>query len=99
LPEIKECDEILAFFERALKSDLLFKVDLSRKYGDFRVLLGNEITLKTELHGGGRFVFFLILLDNYFLRKFLNMEFINFRFGFPDPKYVEDLLRKARSFK
>ena len=58
MPEIKECEEILAFFERALKSDLLFKVDLSKKYGDFRVLLTNEITLKTELHNGGRFVYF-----------------------------------------
>jgi hypothetical protein len=55
LPEIKEHNEILAFYEKALKSGMLFKIELSRSFGDYRVHLNKDVLLKTSQHGGGRF--------------------------------------------
>ena len=54
LPEIPEHREILAFYERALKSGRLFKVAYSRNTDDYRVLLNQDVLLKTNQHGGGR---------------------------------------------
>lgn len=55
LPDIKEHIEILAFYEKALKTGMLFKVEWSRNFSDYRVLLNQDVLLKTKLFGGGRF--------------------------------------------
>lgn len=73
LPEIKEHLEILAFYERALKAGMLFKIDFARSHNEYRVLLNQDVILKTNLFGGGKF-------------------------GYPDPNYIENLLKMARSF-
>jgi hypothetical protein len=74
LPMVKGHIEILAFYEKAFKSGLLFKVEFNRTYGEYRVHLNKDVLLKTNQHGGGRF-------------------------GYPDPNYIDDLLKMARSFK
>lgn len=55
LPEIPEHREILAFYEKALHTGRLFKIAFSRNYDDYRVLLNQDVLLKTSQHGGGRF--------------------------------------------
>jgi hypothetical protein len=71
LPEIKEHLEILAFFKKTFKDGKMFKIELSKTHNDLRVQLSHEVTLKTNLDGGGRF-------------------------GYPDPNYIEKLLKMAR---
>jgi hypothetical protein len=71
LPEIKEHLEILAFYKKALKDGKLFKIEMNKSYNELRVHLSQEILLKTNLEGGGRF-------------------------GYPDPGYIEQLLKKAK---
>lgn len=55
LPEVAEHREILAFYEKALHTGRLFKIAFSRTHDDYRVLLNQDVLLKTSLHGGGRF--------------------------------------------
>lgn len=74
LPEIKEHIELLAFYEKALKTGLLFRVEFSRSFGDYRVHLNQDVLLKTSQNGSGRF-------------------------GYPDPNYIDDLLKMARNSK
>ena len=54
LPEVPEHREILAFYEKALHAGKLFKIAYSRSYDDYRVLLNQDVPLKTSQHGGGR---------------------------------------------
>ena len=55
MPDIKEHLEILSFYERALKCGLLFKLEWSRNHNDYRALLNQDVLLKTNQRGGGRF--------------------------------------------
>ena len=96
MPEIKECNEIVSYFERAFKSGALFKIELSRNFGDYRIFVSKDVILKSSQHGGERLIFFnsfSIILSNECY------NFNLFRFGYPDQMYIDDLLRKARSFK
>lgn len=54
LPDIREHIDILAFYQKALKQGLLFKVDWNRNFSDYRVQLNHDILLKTNLHEGGK---------------------------------------------
>jgi hypothetical protein len=54
LPEIPEHREILAFYEKALKTGRLFKIAYLRNFDDYRVVLNQDVLLKTSQHGGGR---------------------------------------------
>ncbi|CAF0942130.1 unnamed protein product [Brachionus calyciflorus] len=55
LPDVKEHMELLAFYEKALKKGILFKLEWSKKYNDYAVQLNNDVMLKTSLNGGGKF--------------------------------------------
>ncbi|RNA12072.1 E3 ubiquitin- ligase, partial [Brachionus plicatilis] len=47
LPDVKEHMEILAFYKRALKSGILFKVEWSKKVSNYVVQLNSDVMLKT----------------------------------------------------
>jgi hypothetical protein len=45
----------LSFYERALKAGRLFRLGYSKTHEDYRILLNQDVPLKTNLHGGGNF--------------------------------------------
>ena len=55
LPDVKEHMEILAYYKKALKNGLLFKLEWSPKLQNFVVQLNNNVPLKTSLNSGGKF--------------------------------------------
>lgn len=55
LPNVKEHYELLQFYEKALKSGKLFKIEWNVKFGGFSVHLNPNVSLKTKLSGGGRY--------------------------------------------
>jgi hypothetical protein len=55
LPEVKEHREILAFYEKALKTGVLFKIEWSKAHNEYRTHLNHDILLKTNYEGGGKF--------------------------------------------
>ena len=55
LPKIEGHRELLALYDRALKSGNLFKIGLNKDTNEYRVQIDSEILLKTSMHGGGRF--------------------------------------------
>jgi hypothetical protein len=54
LPEIREHKEILAFYEKALKTGILFKLEYDKISNEYKVLLDSKVLLKTKTSGGGR---------------------------------------------
>jgi hypothetical protein len=55
LPDIVETKEVLRLLEQSIKNGSLFQIAYDSQKNERKVCLNPAITLKTQLHGGGRY--------------------------------------------